>query len=219
MKRVAIARKTPMSRTGLLGLQSHARVAKAEPKPARGPRHRKCANKDCRAPFLPPAPFITWCGPDCGAVVALDLVAKRKTKIAKAERAETKRKLAEFKPLSYWLGIAERHCNAYIRARDPDICISCGVMHSSAWQAGHYKSVGALGTLRFHEDNIHKQCIKCNMELGGNAIQYRLGLLAKIGVERIDWLESWHPTVKMTAEYAQEVAETYKKKLKALRGG
>lgn len=213
-------RKSPIARTGILRVTSF----NAEPKPARGPRAKKCSSKACRKPFVPARPFITWCCDDCGAVVALELLAKKKAKDARAERAANKRKIAEHKkqleahkPLPYWLAIAERHCNAYIRARDPNICISCGVTYSSAWQAGHYIAVGANSTLRFHEDNIHKQCIQCNMFKGSNAIPYREGLLAKIGLERLEWLEGWHPAVKMTAEAAQEIAEHFRKKLRELK--
>jgi len=206
-------KRSPMPRTGILRTASF----NAEPKPAKGPRTRKCSSKECRKPFVPARLFITWCSPECGTVVALERVARQKAKDARAERAADKVKLEQHKPLPYWLAIAERHCNAYIRARDPDICISCGVTHSSAWQAGHYIAVGANSTLRFHEDNIHKQCIQCNMFKGSNAIPYREGLLAKIGLERLEWLEGWHPAVKMTAAAAQEIAEYFKKKLRELQ--
>ncbi len=166
---------------------------------------------------MPERPFIIWCCAECGAAVALDRVAKQKAKEAKAERAKDKQKLEAFKPLRYWEVLAERACNAFIRARDPDICISCGVTYSVAWQAGHYISVGANPTIRYHQDNINKQCIHCNLHLASNATQYRIGLVAKIGLERVEWLEGWHPTVKMTADYAKEIAATYRAKLKELK--
>lgn len=152
-------------------------------------------------------------------VVALDAMAKKAAKAARAERAETKKKLEKHKPLEYWLKKAEAACNEYIRARDPDMCISCGVTHSSAWQAGHYISVGANRTLRYNEDNIHKQCIQCNMHKASNATEYRIRLLEKIGLERVEWLESWHSPIKMTREAAEEIEAMYKAKLKLLRAG
>lgn len=179
----------------------------------------KCKNKACRTPFAPARPFITWCSDDCGAVLGLEKVAKKKAKEARAERAEIKKKLLEHKPLAYWEKIAERLCNEYIRSRDPDICISCGVTQSSAFQAGHYISVGANKTLRYNEFNIHKQCIKCNLFEGSNAIQYRINLVKKIGIEKVEWLESWHSPIKMTAALAQEIAEYFKQKLRELKNG
>lgn len=204
MKRPAFP-KTPAAITGILRVQAHQRIAKV----------RKCVV--CRAPFDPILPVAKVCSVECAVVHARLLREKGERRAAKAERAADKAKLEQYKPLSYWEAITERHCNAYIRARDPDVCISCGVTHSSAWQAGHYIAVGANSTLRYHEDNIHKQCIQCNMFKGSNAIPYREGLLAKIGVERLAWLEGWHPPIKMTAASAQEIAAMYRAKLKELQ--
>lgn len=197
-----------------------------EPKPPAGPKPRKCANKECRAPYLPDPkqPFKVWCSDDCAAHIALERLAKQKAKesresraAAKAQRMADKKKLEEHKPLAYFLNKAERACNAYIRARDPDVCISCGVTHTTAWQAGHYVSVGANSTLRFHEDNIHKQCIQCNMHKASNALEYRPRLVNKIGLERVEWLESWHPPIKITREAAEEIEAYFKAKLAALK--
>lgn len=174
----------------------------------------KCAI--CRAPFQKRSMTHKACGPDCAAAVAKLDREKAELKAERLERAETKRRLEDYKPLEYFLKIAERHCNAYIRARDPDECISCGVTYSSAWQAGHYIAVGANKTLRYNEDNIHKQCIQCNMHKASNATAYRIRLIDKIGVERAEFLESWHSPVKMTREAAQEITEHYKAKLKLL---
>jgi hypothetical protein len=162
--------------------------------------------------------FKNWCSDDCALEIALAALAKKKAARAKAERAEDKKKLEQHKPLEYWLKKAETACNQYIRARDPDVCISCGVTYSSAWQAGHYISVGANRTLRYHEDNIHKQCIQCNMHKASNATEYRIRLLEKIGLERVGWLESWHSPAKMTREAAEELEAMYKMKLKNLKG-
>lgn len=193
------------------------RTMPTEPKPPKGARAVKCKNRACRAPFLRDRPFITWCSDDCAVVIGLERIAKQKAKVARAERAADKKKLEQHKPLEYWLKKTEAACNEYIRARDPDVCISCGVTDSSAWQAGHYVSVGANCTLRYHEDNIHKQCIQCNMFKGSNAIEYRIRLIDKIGLERVEWLESWHSPVKMTRAAAEEIEAHYKAKLRALK--
>lgn len=204
-------KRSEMVRTGF------ARKPAAEPKPAKGPRVKKCAIKGCRQPFTPDRSFVTWCSPECGEAVSEQIKAKMKEKAARAERARVKRALEEHKPLEYWLKKAEKACNAYIRARDPDICISCGVTYSSAWQAGHYVSVGANKTLRYNEDNIHKQCLQCNMHKASNAIEYRVRLLEKIGLERVEWLESWHTPIKMTRAAAEEIEEYFKNKLRKLK--
>ena len=189
-----------------------------EPKPPRGPRQRKCKNKACRCEFLPDPAWIEFCSPDCGAVVGLERLAKQRAKAERQDRAETKKKLLEHKPLEYFLKKAEAACNEYIRVRDPNVCISCGVTDSSAWQAGHFISVGANRTLRYYEDNIHKQCLQCNLFKGSNAVEYEKRLELKIGQERLDWLKSWHSPVKMTRAAAEEIEAYFKMKLKELKG-
>jgi len=190
-----------MNRTGILRTASFSK-SKA-----------KC--KYCKVnPVFRPGAKV--CSPECAIKFNDQLIEKAARIAAKKQAAADRTALLQFKPLSYWEKIAERHCNAYIRARDPDECISCGVTKSSAWQAGHYISVGANKTLRYNEQNIHKQCVQCNVFEGSNAIQYRIGLVHKIGFAEVEKLEGWHAPIKLTAEYLQEVAEHYRKKLKEL---
>lgn len=185
-----------------------------EAKPPRGPRRKLCSC--CRVSFVPMTPMGRACSIDCAIKLAVKVREAVERKVARADRAATKVALEQHKPIAYWLAKVERVCNEYVRARDPNICISCGVTHSSAWQAGHYISVGANGTLRFNEDNIHKQCIQCNIFKGSNATAYRIGLLEKIGVARVEALEAWHPPVKMTRAACEELETHYRAKLRAL---
>jgi hypothetical protein len=159
----------------------------------------------------------TACGPEC-AETSGRLATEKAARIeVKKKAAELKAALLEYKPLSYFEAKAQFHCNAYIRARDPDMCISCGVRHSSPWQAGHYIGVGANSTLRYNELNINKQCVRCNMHKGSNAIEYRKGMLEKYGAEIVDALEGWHSPIKSTREYCELVAQYYIGKLKELK--
>jgi hypothetical protein len=188
------------------------------------PKQRKCKVSTCRTPFMPQHPFQKWCGLDCAAVLGLAAVKKKKEreqseqrKKEKAERAERKAKLEKHRPLSHFEKRAERACNDYCRTRDEDDpCISCGTYQSVAWQAGHYLSVGAHPTLRYNPDNIHKQCYECNVPKSGNQAAYRIGLVAKIGVSRVEALEAWHPPVKMTREACLQIEAEFRRLLKEL---
>jgi hypothetical protein len=174
-------------------------------------RTRKCAI--CREPFTPARPMAKACSPKCAEAfgVAAGLKAERKADKARKDAIE---------PLEYWLKRAEKACNSYIRKRDEGQgCISCGRHNAEVWNAGHFIAVGANRTLRFHEDNIHLQCARpCNKDKGGNIHEYRKGLLLKIGVERLAWLDGWHEPVKMTREKAQGIEAHYKQKLQQLKG-
>src|SRR5690349_8773059 len=78
--------------------------------------------------------------------------------------------------------------NAYIRERDKDLgCISCG-SHNQI-QAGHFYSAGHYPSLRFNEDNVHSQCLRCNYFLSANLLEYRKRLLKKIGEQRVQKLD------------------------------
>ena len=70
-------------------------------------------------------------------------------------------------------------------------CISCQkVKAKDQCNAGHYFSRGNYGSVRFDFDNIHAQCIQCNLHEHGNLIPYRENLIRKIGVERFEKLET-----------------------------
>lgn len=79
----------------------------------------------------------------------------------------------------------------YIRMRDEkDGCISCGRPFRGKYDAGHFWSQGSYPNLKYHEDNVHGQCPQCNGDKGGNLLEYRPRLIAKIGQERYDALEA-----------------------------
>lgn len=80
--------------------------------------------------------------------------------------------------------------NKWIRERDKDLgCISCGSWSNP--QAGHYLSQGHHSALRFNEFNVNRQCLRCNSFLHGNLINYRIGLVKKIGEDKVNELETY----------------------------
>lgn len=86
--------------------------------------------------------------------------------------------------------------NEFVRLRDrinehTFKCISCGLVKDTYWMhCGHYLSMGQHSKVRFHEDNLNVQCSRCNTHLHGNQAKYRMGLVAKIGAERVERLEA-----------------------------
>jgi len=119
---------------------------------------------------------------------------------------------------------AQKEFNTFIRTRDAkQPCISCGKPPGDMTQlhagrdAGHYRSIGCASHLRFHEDNCHAQCVKCNQWKAGNAVDYRLGLLVRIGQARVDALESNNEVHKWTREELIEVKKLYTAKAKELK--
>lgn len=109
---------------------------------------------------------------------------------------------------------AGEHFRKWIRERDRgDACISCGASNPS--DAGHYYSAGHNPELEFDEDNVHLQCRRCNWHEGSNAIEYRKGLIKKIGfvrVERLDYIVDFvkHTGYKHDRFRLIEIIEKYK---------
>jgi hypothetical protein len=209
MKRSPLARKTPMARTSTLKASTSMPTKKPAAEPKR--RTRKCAI--CREPFEPISMTHKCCGPAC----ALELV---RTERAKAEKRERQAGLVKLKRRADWIKEAQTAINAYVRERDADKpCISCGRWHEGQWHAGHYLSTGARPGLRFIEANIHKQCMPCNVHLSGNLINYRIGLIAKIGLLAVEALEADQTVRKYTVEELKGLKAHYVAKLKLLRAG
>lgn len=190
---------------------------------------RKC--KQCKDYFdeWVEYPFGKFCIRDHAVDWVMDMrkknaeKAKKKRKRAakaevKARRKSTKEDKERIKTRSQWLKEAQTAFNAFIRERDKaEPCISCGRHHQGQYHAGHYRSVGAAPELRFCEDNVQKQCAPCNNHLSGNPIEYRIRLLAKIGADRVGWIEGPHEPAKLRVEEIKEIKQKYKDKLKELK--
>ena len=84
--------------------------------------------------------------------------------------------------------------------------------HNGKANAGHYRSIGACPELRFEESQVALQCERCNTYLSGNLIEYRRGLLARVGADRLDWIEGPH----QPKHYSVEEIEGIKRKYSAL---
>ena len=173
-----------------------------------------CKNPSCKAVYTKQKPGQKVCSIACAIEFAK---IEKMNAIKKADRKDYRAKKEALKTRREWLNESQAVFNSYIRARDylrP--CISCGNPNANSWDAGHYRSVGAAPGLRFNEDNVHKQCVACNQHKSGNAIEYRIGLKARIGEERVDALECFNEVVKWSIEDAKRIKAEYKAKLKEL---
>lgn len=181
-----------------------------DPKPPPGRRKRKCAV--CREPFEPRNISHKVCAPECGLLLA-EMVRK-----AQERKTDRERKQA-MKTRNEWLADAQKAFNAWVRERDAALpCISCGRFHTGAYDAGHYRSVGAMEALRFEPLNVHRQCVPCNQHKAGNIIEYRIRLIERIGLAMVEYLERDHSPKKYTIDEAKEIRDIYRAKLRELKG-
>lgn len=113
---------------------------------------------------------------------------------------------------------AKRAFHSFIRERDRELpCISCGTSVASVFHAGHYMSSGNYPIHRFNERNVHKQCQRCNYFKSGNLLEYRKGLILKIGVEWVEKLENGESKWTYTIEDLDIIHDAYKEKLRELK--
>ncbi len=161
-------------------------------------------------------------------------------KVRRDKRKQNKKDLRDFnlkhRTKPQWIKITQAIHNKYVRLRDKDEpCISCGRYehgitvksgHGHKFDCGHYLSVGARPELRFTEGNSAKQCCECNGGAGNftgkdYTVQkaYRVNLIKKIGIERVEWLEGPHPMPHWTNDDIKEIGEKYKAKIKLLTQG
>jgi hypothetical protein len=148
---------------------------------------------------------------ECQVTYATAHALKSQEKRVKADRKETREKKQALKTRSQWMKEAQSEVNRYVRLRDKDLpCISCGRFHDGQYHAGHYRTVGSAPELRFEVSNIHKQCAPCNNHLSGNLINYRKGLVQKIGIEAVERIEGKHEPKHYTIDDLKAIKAKYK---------
>lgn len=152
---------------------------------------------------------------------------KERLKAEKQQRAETRKRKAKLNDtIPVWKKKAQASFNAYIRERDRhQPCISCGKPPTNTeslggdWDCGHYRSVGACPELRFEPLNAHKQCKHCNSFLSGNIVEYRKGLIERIGQKKLDWVEGNHELKRYRVDELKQIDAHFKKLKKELLNG
>ena len=182
---------------------------------------RKCPQ--CKE-FNPPGEFIlgpgglqAFCNFDC--MVSYGSANKSKGEKVKQRiaRKVKKEKLDKLKTNSEWAEEAQKAVNLYIRVRDQGKpCISCDKPDVDSRNASHFRSVGACKQLRFNTFNIHASCYRCNCEISGNLLEYRIRLVKLIGQDRVDWLECQNDIARYSVEYLQRVKKVFNRRARHL---
>lgn len=187
------------------------------------PRPKRCRNTACGETFTPQRLGQAVCSPACALATKDQNMPKARKAIADRERREIKVRKEKLKSRGEYLREAQIAFNAYIRARDQlagHACISSGNpldWTGNAVDAGHYRSVGAAPHLRFDERNCHAQSKQDNRFLSGNAVDYRIGLIARIGLEAVEALEADQSVRKYTIDELKAITAEYRAKLRELK--
>lgn len=178
-------------------------------------RTRKC--KVCRTAFEPRSISHKACKPECAQELAEQ---QRK----QAERKVDRIRKQKLKTRGEWIAEAQAAFNAFIRERDRlagHSCICCAQpldWSGNNVDAGHYRSRGSAPHLRFDENNVHAQTKRCNRYGAGRAVDYRIGLIARIGLAAVEVLEADQESRDHSIPALQQIIATYRAKLRELKG-
>lgn len=137
--------------------------------------------------------------------------AREQRKQERLQREDLKQRREKLKGKSEWNREAQAAVNKFIFWRDYGRpCISCGRrlnygVRGGAVDASHYRSRGAAPWLRFNVFNNNASCVHCNRDLSGNPIPYRINLIEKFGLHRVERIEHDNTVRKFDIEYLKRV--------------
>ena len=136
---------------------------------------------------------------------------KKKSKIKKSFLSRNKAKL--------WNLMSKYIRLSYMGEDGKCQCVTCGIKREyKAIHAGHFIPKAQGVQLFFDERNVHPQCFRCNVNLGGNGVEYYVFMEKKYGVKVINELRSMVSSGETHDNqfYMLKIAE-YQKKLADLQ--
>lgn len=150
---------------------------------------------------------------------------ERKAKKEVAEqRRQTRADKAKIKTRRQWMKEAQREFNAYVRARAirfGHACISSGRPLNpdgigGGFDCGHFRPTGSAPHLRFNLNNAWGQSKHDNQFRSGAVAEYRIGLIARIGLEKVEALENDNEIRKFDTEYLMRITKIFRRKTRMM---
>jgi 3-dehydroquinate synthetase len=167
---------------------------------------RLCAYSLCKKEFKPTYSTLQEC---CSIGCSINY--NKKKEVDK----RVKKMKADLKTHKDYIQILQGIFNTYIRLRDKGgVCISCQNPLGETYHAGHFFPT-TKQYLRFNEDNVHGQCVQCNMHFHGNLTKYAYYLPKKIGWDRFEDLHAMaNMEMKLSIPEINELILKYKNLIK-----
>lgn len=135
----------------------------------------------------------SYCSPECGSILAMKLLDKKRKQQDREYKAKTKELKQKYEKIGDCAERLAKACNWLIRERDWNKdCISCYKpikKIGTNFQAGHFVPYGSkykYSPLRFDLRNINGQCANCNTYNGGRPKEYEQGLIERYGQAHVD---------------------------------
>jgi hypothetical protein len=95
-------------------------------------------------------------------------------------------------------------------------CVTCGwTGEIASMQCGHFVPKAKGNSVYFEENNLAPQCYRCNINLGGNIVEYYSYIVHKFGQEEVERLRLLaRETVKFTVQDYQAIEMACIEKIK-----
>jgi 5-methylcytosine-specific restriction endonuclease McrA len=188
---------------------------------------RRTTCPHCRAKLEPGQRIHAECiapWADAQAEKAKRAEAKKARAAVKVERASIRARKEAIKTIAQLIADAQIAFNGFIRERDKGKgCFVCGRPFTDkpgqVQHAGHVRSRGAAGHLRFNEDNAMGECEGCNGPHGAKPHQIEAGAIARIGAERYAELCADNTPHKWQRDELIAIKHEYRAKLKDIQKG
>ncbi len=110
-----------------------------------------------------------------------------------------------------------RDCIATTRTTTHGLCYTCGKKKKfsakGGLQAGHFIP-GRMDAILFDEEQVHAQCYRCNVMLGGNWPAYYEHMMKDVGIEEIHlMLEQRNDKVDFKREWFESTKDYYEQEI------
>jgi len=130
----------------------------------------------------------------------------------KKEKSVAKLKKEAWKVFSQYIRL--RDCRKTTGTLSHGLCYTCGRDYPyTRLQAGHFLA-GRGGAVLFKEDQVHAQCMPCNVWNHGDFPTYQEKMRAEFGIEKVEeMIKLRHGTHQWKKAELIEIKEKYKKKV------
>ena len=178
-------------------------------------RPKKCGQ--CGQSYTPRSMGQKVCSIECAITYSRESRANFETK---ERQRKLKKDRERIKTKAQWKADAQSAFNGYIRERDKfKPCVSCGQSANQGQRhAGHYRSRGAAPErLAYNTFNCAAQCAQCNHMKSGNVIPYRAELVKRIGLWRVERLESSNKPDPITINELKRIKAVFNRRTRHLK--
>lgn len=185
-----------------------------------------CKSPQSAWPHKPQSSLVRVCSGACALAKVRSDKARADRKRSAEQASRTRADRERLKTLPMLTKECQQAFNAWVRERDRGKpCISCGkdsaggnkFITGSGFDCGHFRSVGSAPHHRFNPNNAHLQCVRDNQFLSGAIVEYRKGLIERIGLDAVEALEADNEPRKYSKDDLRAMRDDYRRRYRELK--